>query len=124
MEDYKIQEKLYQRRIARRLEYDLVAMLPDLERRNDISKAQKVRSNYQFPIESQKPYQWEHPGVDMPGQPNDEWTGVKEMIQEHIEHEVSEELGDVYQLIQTMTREMRSDRLRRESQYREWQRTR
>ena len=67
--------------------------MPDLERRNEISKAQKVRSNYQFPIESQKPYQWEHPRVEMPRQPNYEWTGVKEMIEEHVEQEVSEELG-------------------------------
>ena len=43
MEEYKYHEGEYLKRIMKRLEYDLVAILPDLDKQNDIDKATKVK---------------------------------------------------------------------------------
>ena len=98
MEEYKYHEGEYLKRIMKRLEYDLVAILPDLDKRNDIDKATKVRKlgDYHFPIKNQKLYEWEYKNrMKVPKPPNEEKPGIKE----HVEEAVDEELGEVYHLI-------------------------
>ena len=98
MEEYKYHEGEYLKRIMKRLEYDLVAILPDLDKRNDIDKATKVRKlgDYHFPIKNQKLYEWEYKNrMKVPKPPNEETPGIKE----HVEEAVDEELGEVYHLI-------------------------
>ena len=106
--EYKYQENVYQARILKRLEYDLIAILPDLDQRNSIDNAKVSANDYQFSVNSQKPYEWKHQHdieIDMPNIPIEGRTGMREAIEEHVEQEVNEELGQVYYLIQTMNRD-------------------
>ena len=110
MEEYKYHEGEYLKRIMKRLEYDLVAILPDLDKRNDIDKATKVRKlgDYHFPIKNQKLYEWEYKNrMKVPKPPNEEKPGIKE----HVEEAVDEELGEVYHLIRSLKRQIQTDEL-------------
>ena len=98
MDEYKYHEGEYLKRIMKRLEYDLVAILPDLDKQNDIDKATKVRKlgDYHLSIKNQKLYEWEYKNrMKVPKPPDEE----KPSIKEHVEETVDEELGEVYYLI-------------------------
>ena len=117
MEEYKYHEGEYLKRIMKRLEYDLVAILPDLDKRNDIDKATKVRKlgDYHFPIKNQKLYEWEYKNrMKVPKPPNEEKLGIKE----HVEEAVDEELGEVYHLIRSLKRQIQTDELQRQARAR------
>ena len=117
MEEYKYHEGEYLKRIMKRLEYDLVAILPDLDKRNDIDKATKVRKlgDYHFPIKNQKLYEWEYKNrMKVPKPPNEEKPGIKE----HVEEAVDEELGEVYHLVRSLKRQIQTDELQRQARAR------
>ena len=117
MEEYKYHEGEYLKRIMKRLEYDLVAILPDLDKRNDIDKATRVRKlgDYHFPIKNQKLYEWEYKNrMKVPKPPNEEKPGIKE----HVEEAVNEELGEVYHLIRSLKRQIQTDELQRQARAR------
>ena len=117
MEEYKYHEGEYLKRIMKRLEYDLVAILPDLDKRNDIDKAIRVRKlgDYHFPIKNQKLYEWEYKNkMKVPKPPNEEKPGIKE----HVEEAVDEELGEVYHLIRSLKRQIQTDELQRQARAR------
>ena len=117
MEEYKYHEGEYLKRMMKRLEYDLVAILPDLDKRNDIDKATKVRKlgDYHFPIKNQKLYEWEYENrMKVPKPPDEE----KPSIKEHAEEAVDEELGEVYHLIRSLKRQIQTDELQRQARAR------
>ena len=117
MEEYKYHEGEYLKRIMKRLEYDLVAILPGLEKQNDIDKATKVRKlgDYHFPIKSKKLYQWEYKNrMKVPKPPDEE----KPSIKKHVEEAVDEELGEVYHLIRSLKRQIQTDELQRQTRAR------
>ena len=117
MEEYKYHEGEYLKRIMKRLEYDLVAILPDLDKQNDIDKATKVRKfgDYHFPIKNKKLYEWEYKNrMKVPKPPNEEKPGIKE----HVEEAVDEELGEVYHLIRSLKRQIQTDELQRQARAR------
>ena len=116
-EEYKYHEGEYLKRIMKRLEYDLVAILPDLDKRNDMDKATKVRKlgDYHFPIKNQKFYEWEYKNrMKVPKPPEEE----KPSIKEHVEEAVDEELGKVYHLIRSLKRQIQTDELQRQARAR------
>ena len=101
----------------KRLEYDLVAILPDLDKQNEIDKATKVKKlgDYHFPIKNQKLYEWEYKNrMKAPKPPNEE----KPSIKEHVEEAVDEELGEVHHLIQSLKRQIQTDELQRQARAR------
>ena len=117
MEEYKYHEGEYLKRIMKRLEYDLVAILPDLDKQNDIDKTTKVRKlgDYHFPIKNQKLYEWEYKNrMKVPKPPNEE----KPRIKEHVEEAVDEELGEVYHLIRSLKGQIQTDELQRQARAR------
>ena len=117
MEEYKYHEGEHLKRIMKRLKYDLVAILPDLDKGNDIDKATKVRKlgDYYFPIRSQKLYEWEYKNrMKVPKLPDEE----KPSIKEHVEEAVEEELGELYHLIQSLKRQIQTDELQRQARAR------
>ena len=112
VEEYKYHKGEYLKRIMKRLEYDLVAIFPDLDKRNDIDEATKVRKlgDYNFPIKNQKFYEWEYKNrMNVPKPPDEE----KPSIKEHVQEAVDEELGEVYHLIQSLKRQIQTDELQR-----------
>ena len=110
MKEYKYHEDEYLKRIMKRLEYDLVAILPDLDKQNDIDKATKVRKlgDYHFPIKNKKLYEWEYKNRMKVSKPPDEEIPS---IKEHVEEAVDEELGEVYHYIRSLKRQIQTDEL-------------
>ena len=63
IQEYKLQERIYQEKISQRLEYDLVAILPDADDRNHLDKAIKThpdKNEYHFQVNEQDPYNWQY----------------------------------------------------------------
>ena len=120
--EYKFHEQIYQERITKRLEYDLIAILPDLDQRNHVDKAiRSNRDNYKFEVEKNKPYEWEYVReLKLPENPDEDKPGIRQVIQKHVSTSVDEELGNVYHLIKGMELQFsraeleRQDRLRKE----------
>ena len=61
IESYRYHERLYQNRISQKLEYDLVAILPDADGRNHLDKAELTgKRKYRFHIEEREPYNYKY----------------------------------------------------------------
>ena len=108
LDEYVVQEKRYQEEIFQKLEYDLVAILPDLDQRNHLSKATQgdAQSEYHFPIENQKPYKWKYPKekVSLPKKADKDKPGLTD-----VQAQVSDQLGDVYKLLDGIERRMNQE---------------
>ena len=108
LDEYVVQEQRYQEEIFQKLEYDLVAILPDLDERNHLSKAvqEHEQSEFYFPINDQKPYKWKYPEkeVNLPRKANKDKTGLSD-----VQEQVSDQIGDVFRLIDGLERRMSAE---------------
>ena len=94
-------EKEYQTKIRQKLNYDLVAILPDIDERNNIDKAEKIRGQdeYSFKIIENVSKDMKHPfnpDLPIPEEHFDENHSrrVEQYILDTIEQEVSNHMDD------------------------------